>query len=334
MRARASSEPARRGPKTHASWPAASRPRRSVSTEIVTLPQNGRELLVKSAIRTSRRPSGLVELLEILRLDVLQPLAELFRIVGLDGLRLLGHLEALRLADDFLVDVDRGRHAEGERDGVRGARVHCVLGLAELEVQHGEEGVFLEVGHDHLEHAGVERLEDVLDEVVGHRTRRRDLFELEGDGVRLEDADPDLQRPLVLLVAEDDDRHVRDSVQGQSAHLHFDKHAASSGREASVPRRLCGTTWSMWTCARSPTDALPCPSKLTTRLQRVRPDSSPAFFFEVPSTSTSTVRPVSRPLRSAPTRVAASRSRVLRLAFTSSANWSAIVAAGVPGRRE
>ena len=35
---------------------------------------------------------------------------------------------------------------------------------------------------------------------------------------------------------------------------------------------------------RSPSATLPCPSKLTTRLQRVRPASSPGLFFEVPST--------------------------------------------------
>src|SRR4030095_14765954 len=210
---------------------------------------------------------------------------------------------------------------EGERDGVRGARVDGVLGFAELEMEHGEERVLLEVGHDDLEHALCQRLEDVLDEVVRHGTGRGDLLELERDCVGLEDADPDLERSLVLLVAEDDDRHVRDGIQGQSADLHFDKHAASSGWEASAPRRLCGSTWSMWTCVRSPTDALPCPSKLTTRLQRVRPDSSPAFLFDVPSTRTSTVWPATRLLRSAATRPAASRSRTLRLAFTSSATW-------------
>src|SRR4029453_7342884 len=134
-------------------------------------------------------------------------------------------------------------------------------------MQHGEERILLEVGHDDFQHLGLERLEDVLDQVVRHRTGRSDLLELEGDRVGLEDTDPDLQRPLVLLVAQDDDRHVRDGIQRQSADLHFDKHAASSGWEASVPRRLCGSTWSMWTCVRSPTDALPCPSKLTTRLQ-------------------------------------------------------------------
>src|SRR5262249_50218416 len=282
----------------------------------------------------SRSPSGLVELLEVLRLDVLQPLAELVGIVRLHRLRLLGDLEALRLADDFLVDVDGSRHAEGERDGVRGTRIDGVLGLAELQLQDGEERILLEVGHDDLQDLRLERLEDVLDQVVRHRPRRRDLLELERDGVGLEDADPDLERPLVLFVAEDDDRHVRDGVESQSADLHFDKHAVSSGWEASVPRRLCGSTWSMWICARSPTDASPCPSKLTTRLQRVRPDSSPAFFLDRPSISTSTVRPASRPARSAATRLAASRSRMLRDAFTSSATWFGIAAAGVPGRRE
>src|SRR5262245_26323891 len=335
MRVDGSCAPARRGPKTHASCPAASRPCRSVSTEIVTPPQNGRWLFVKSAIRTGWRPSGLVELLEILRLDVLQPLPQLLRVVRLRRLlRLLRHVEALGLADDLLVDVDGRRHPQGERDGVRGTRVDRVLGSAELDMEHREEGVLLQIGHDHLEHARLQRLQDVLDQVVGHGAGRRDLLQLEGDGVRLEDAHPDLQRPLVLLVAQDDDRHVGDLIQGQSAHLHLDKHAVSSRRDASVPRRLCGSAWSIRTDASSPTDARPCPSKFTTRLQRVRPDSSPAFFFDVPSTSTSTVRPTSCRLRPALTRSAAWSRRVLRSALTSSDTWSGIAAAGVPGRRE
>src|SRR5947207_809491 len=197
-----------------------------------------------------------------------------------------------------------------------------------------EERVLLEVRDDHLQDAGVYGLQDVLDQVVSHRPRRGDLLELQRDRVRLEDPYPDLERALVLLVAQDDDRHVRDRIERQPADLHFDKHAASSARRASSPRRLCGSASVTRTHARSPTATRPCPSKLTTRLHRVRPLSSPALFLDVPSTSTSRVRPARRRCRSAVTRFTTSSSRVLRLALTSSGTWSAMSAAGVPGRRE
>src|SRR5213592_4566295 len=177
-------------------------------------------------------------------------------------------------------------------------------------------------------------LEDVLDQVVRHRPRRGHLLQLEGDRVRLEDPDPDLQRAPVLVVTEDDDRHVRHGVERQPANLHFDKHGASSACAGSVPRRLCESTSVTRTRVTSPTDTRPCPSKLTTRLQRVRPESSLACFFDTPSTSTSSVLPRRRRLRSVATRSATSRSRPLRWALTSSGTWSAIAAAGVPGRRE
>src|SRR5205085_4944108 len=141
------------------------------------------------------------------------------------------------------------------------------------------------------------------------------------------------QRPLVLLVAQDDDRHVGHGIEGEATHLHLDEHTASSGTVVSVARRLCGMTSVMRTLTTSPT-AVPLPSKFTTRLQRVRPASSPGFRFDAPSTSTSTSWPASRALRAAPTRSATASSRALRLTFTSSGTWSPIAAAGVPGRRE
>src|SRR2546426_7238204 len=103
--------------------------------------------LFRSATRTGPARSGLVELLEVLRLDVLQPLPELLRIVGLRRLGLLGHLEALGLADDVLVDVDRRADAQRQRDRVRGPRVDRVLGVTQLEVQDREEG---EIGRAHV----------------------------------------------------------------------------------------------------------------------------------------------------------------------------------------
>src|SRR3989442_1228662 len=278
---------------------------------------------------------GFVELLEILRLDLAEPLADLFRIIGLHGLGFLRpDLEALCLADALFLHVDGRGHPEGQGDGVRGSRVDRVLGLGNLDVKHREEGVLLEISDDDLEHARVDRLQDVLDQIVGHGPRGRDLLELERDGVGFEDAYPDGERALVLLVAPNDDRHVGQWVERQPAHLHLDKHTVSSGSEASAPRRLWGSTSVISIATMSPTAARPSASKVTTRLQRVRPWSSRAFLRDGPSTSTSTTRSWSRRLRSAAVRAATSSRRLLRWAFTSSGICSGIVAAGVPRRRE
>src|SRR5947209_15382173 len=280
-------------------------------------------------------PSRLVVLLEVLWLDVLQPRRLLLRIVGLDRLRrFLRDLHLAGLRKDLLLHEDGGGHAQRQRDGVRGARVDGVLGLAELEVEDGEERVVLEVGHDDLEHLDLERLEDVLDQVVRHRPRRRDLLQLQRDGVGLEDADPDRQGALVVLVSQDDDRHVRNGIEREPAHFHLDEHTASSGADWSAARRLCGSTSVTRARTTSPTRTRPRPSKFTTRLQRVRPESSPEFRRERPSTSTSTTRSASGAARAVVTRCTTSRRRRLRSAFTASGIWSGMSAAGVPGRRE
>src|SRR3989449_6046774 len=261
-------------------------------------------------------PSRLVVLLEVLRLDVLQPLPQLLRIVGLDRLRrFLRDLHLAGLRKDLLLHEDGGGHAQRQRDGVRGARVDGVLGLAELEVEDGEERVVLEVGHDDLEHLDLERLEDVLDQIVRHRPRRRDLLQLQRDGVGLEDADPDRQGALVVLVSQDDDRHVRNGIEREPAHFHLDEHTASSGADWSAARRLCGSTSVTRARTTSPTRTRPRPSRFTTRLQRVRPESSPAWRPPAPPTRISTTPPPRPPARAAGTRgTPASRRRV----------WSAV----------
>jgi hypothetical protein len=59
---------------------------------------------------------------------------------------------------------------------------------------------------------------------MGHRPWGRDLLELESDRVGLEDADPNGERALLLLVTEDDDGHVRYGIQGEPPDLHLDPH--------------------------------------------------------------------------------------------------------------
>src|SRR5262249_35479559 len=66
---------------------------------------------------------------------------------------------------------------------------------------------------------------------------RGDLLELEGNGVGFEDADPDGEGALLLLVAQDDDRHVRHRVEGEPAHLHLNPHRPLLGRMTRAARR-------------------------------------------------------------------------------------------------
>ena len=71
----------------------------------------------------------------------------------------------------------------------------------------------------------------------------------------------------------------------------------------------------------------PCPSKFTTRLQRVRPDSSPGLFFGTcrPPAPPRCARPAGA-LRSAPSPGSTDLQQpALRPALTSSATWSGIV---------
>ncbi len=89
----------------------------------------------------------------------------------------------------------------------------------------------------------------------------------------------------------------------------------------------------IWTGTSSPGAARP--SKLTTLLWRVRPRTRLASVREVPSTSTSSVRPTNRCARSRARRWTTSTSRSIRSTATScGTNASVISAASVPRRGE
>jgi hypothetical protein len=88
-----------------------------------------------------------------------------------------------------------------------------------MDVDHGKEGALLEIGDDDLLDLRSELLEHQAQEIVGHGARGLDPFNLEGDGVRLEHADPDRQEELALGVPEDDNGNVGRGVQHQTADL-------------------------------------------------------------------------------------------------------------------
>ena len=88
--------------------------------------------------------------------------------------------------------------------------------------------------------------DDVLQQVVRHRPRRRHVLDLQRDGVGLEHTHPDRQDPLPVLVAEDDDRHVGDRIDHQALDRHFNLHELppalhpAGARYTASPSRLFG----------------------------------------------------------------------------------------------
>ena len=82
-------------------------------------------------------------------------------------------------------------------------------------------------------------LEQIAQQVVRHRPRRRDVLDLQRDRVRLDRPDPDRQRALVVRVAQDDDRHVRDRVDHQTLDRHLDQHGLPPVPRARPRREGC-----------------------------------------------------------------------------------------------
>ena len=66
-------------------------------------------------------------------------------------------------------------------------------------------------------------------QIVGHRPRRLDALELEGDGVGLEDPDPDRQEEVLVRLLEDHDRGVGDGIEDQPPDLDLEWCRPASG---------------------------------------------------------------------------------------------------------
>ena len=192
-----------------------------------------------------------------------------------------------------------------------------------------------------------------------HRPGRRDVLDLQRDGIGLEDAHPDRQDPIAVLVPEDDDRHVRDRIDHQALDDHLALHrlprlpsaspanprrhrrhykvgaARPPVKDSTRPQRLCGPARSIRTATSDPScDA--SPGKFTT----VFPTSGP----RVRSRAGGSRRPPGpRPSSRSPPRcsvswmlfLAAPGATARRRAFSSSGTSSASrLAASVPGRSE
>src|SRR5437762_1401335 len=232
-------------------------------------------------------------LAEIVRVEALQPLVETIG-VGL----LAREVDGLRVVDHRLLDVDRRARPQRQRDRVARARVdrHHVAVAVQRQVDERVEGVLLQVADDDLFDFGLQIADDVAQQIVGHRPRRRDVLDLQRDRVRLEDADRDREHLLPLLVAEDDDRRVRDEVDHQPLHGHLDLHRtyklAAPAALSIRPQTECGPARSTRTGTVRPIHAAG-PGSFTTTFVLVRPESSVSRRRLEASTSTATVRPTS-----------------------------------------
>lgn len=90
-----------------------------------------------------------------------------------------------------------------------------------------EERVVADVDDGDAIDFGLQVVDDVAEQVVGHRPRRVDVLDLQRDRVRFEHADPDGQHARVLIVAKDDDRHVGHGIDREPFDGHLDQHGRS-----------------------------------------------------------------------------------------------------------
>ena len=130
---------------------------------------------------------------EIVRIEALQPLVQPLG-VGLVG----GRIDRLGVVDHRFLDEDRRPRAQRQRDRVARPRVDRHRVAVHREVDQRVERVLLQVADDDLLDRRLQVVDHVPQQVVRHRPRRRDVLDLQRDGVRLEDADPDRQHLLTL----------------------------------------------------------------------------------------------------------------------------------------
>ena len=87
-----------------------------------------------------------------------------------------------------------------------------------------EEGIVPQFGDDNFMDVRIEADQDVLDQIVRHRTWGCDFLDFEGDGIGLVNADPDWKNRVAADVFQNHDGHVGDRIHHEPANFHFDFH--------------------------------------------------------------------------------------------------------------
>ena len=149
--------------------------------------------------------------------EVLEPAAKIFRAEASGrGRGLAGVFENL------LRDEDGAVRTKSKSDGVGGAGVEGDDFPALIHPDGGVKGVFAEVADDDAGDAGVEAVDDVAEEVVGHRADRGGLLDFERDGVGFEETDPDGENDFAGEIVEDDDGLAGGGVHHEAPDAHLD----------------------------------------------------------------------------------------------------------------
>src|ERR1035437_4867570 len=201
-------------------------------------------------------------LAEIVGIEALQPLLQPI------GVRRLRHeIDRLGVVDDRLLHENRRPRPQRQRNRVARPRVDGHRLAVQPQVDERVERVLLQVADDHLLHRRLEVLDDVAQEIMRHRPRRRDVLDLQRDRVGLENPDPDRQDFLPLLIAQDDNRHVRDGIDHQPLDAHLDLHKRPTYAPAAA---LSSTSATADTAATASPHTLCGPAR-PTRTRTVRP---------------------------------------------------------------
>ena len=123
--------------------------------------------------------------------------------------------------DQLLRGEDGGVRAHRERERIAGARVDLDLEAVADEGDEGVERVVAQLRHRDALQLGVELVDDIGDQVVGHRPRQVGALHPDEDGGRFGVADPDGQELVALDGLQQDDRLLADDVEAHPVDDHL-----------------------------------------------------------------------------------------------------------------
>ena len=123
---------------------------------------------------------------------------------------------------DLLRDEDGAVGAQRQGDGVGGAGVERYDFAGLVHPDGGVEGVLSEIADNDPGDARVEAVDDAAQKIVGHRPWGGSLLNLEGNGVGLEETNPDRENDLAGEVVEDHNGHLGGRVHHEAADADFD----------------------------------------------------------------------------------------------------------------
>jgi hypothetical protein len=171
---------------------------------------------VKSSKRETYKADWLHRVLaEVFGADFFEPALELLLVSYLRcAIRSLCFLEDRSEHEDGSFDADR------KCDGITGPGVYLGRLSICVEVEQSIKRRVAKVADDNLLNPDLELLEDVCQEIVGHRASWLLAIETQSNRVRLKNSDPDWQHHLLAAdFAQNDNGHSRGRIQHQASNL-------------------------------------------------------------------------------------------------------------------